>query len=86
VFLSFQLGSQVVLVHTGQKINSQSNVQVPVQKYIILQYFVMHTMHGVKVYQIIFPTHLVPHHLDIPISSYDQNIEDHSEAQKTCGN
>jgi hypothetical protein len=42
-------------------------------------------MHGVKGYQIIFPTHLFPRHLDIPSWSYDQNIEYHSEDQKTCG-
>jgi hypothetical protein len=73
-------------VQTSQKINSQPNVQVPVQKCIILQYFVMHTMYGVKGYQIIFPIHLVPRHLDVPRWSYDQNIKDHSEAQKTGGN
>jgi hypothetical protein len=73
-------------VQTGQKINSQPNVQFPMQNCIILQYFVKHTMHGVKGYQIIFPTHLVPHHLDIPSWIYDQNIEDHSEDQKTCEN
>jgi hypothetical protein len=73
-------------VHTGQKINSQPNVQVPVQYCIIIQYFVKHTMHGVKGYQIIFLTHLVSCHLDIPSWSYDQNIEDHSEDYKTCGN
>jgi hypothetical protein len=73
-------------VQTGQKINSQLNVQVPVQNCIIIQYFVNHTMHGVKGYQIIFPTHLVPCHLDIPSWSYDQNIDDHSEDQKMCRN
>jgi hypothetical protein len=71
---------------TGQKINSQLNVQVPVQNCIILQYFMNHTMHGVKGYQIIFRTHLDPCHLDIPSWIYDQNIEDHSEDQKTRGN
>jgi hypothetical protein len=73
-------------VQTGQKINSQPNVQVPMQNCIILQYFVMHTMHCVEGYQVMFPTHLVPCHLDVPSWSYDQNIEDQSEAQKTCGN
>jgi hypothetical protein len=73
-------------VQTGQKINSQPNVQVPVQNCIILQYFVKHTIHSVKVYHIIFPMHLVPLHLDISSWSYDQNIEDHLEDQKTCGN
>jgi hypothetical protein len=47
--------------------------------------FVNHTIHGVKGYQIIFPTHLVPCHLNIPSWSYDRNMEDHSEDQKTCG-
>jgi hypothetical protein len=56
-------------MQTGQKINSQPNVQVPVENCIILQYFVMHTMHVVKDYQIIFPTHPVSCHLDVPSSS-----------------
>jgi hypothetical protein len=62
-------------VQTGQKIDSQPNVQVPVQNCIILQYFMKHTMHDVKGYQIIFPTHMVPRHLDVPSWSYDQNLK-----------
>jgi hypothetical protein len=52
----------------------------------ILQYFVMHTLHGVKVYQVSFQTLLVLRHLDFPSWSYDKIIEDHLKAQKTCEN
>jgi hypothetical protein len=72
-------------VQTGQKINIQPNVQVPVQNCIILQYFVKHTMHRVKVYQIIFPTHLVPRHLNILVGVMIKRLKTTQKTRRRAG-
>jgi hypothetical protein len=41
---------------TAQKVNSLSDIQLPMQNCTTVQYFVVHAAHGVKAYQVSFPT------------------------------
>jgi hypothetical protein len=54
------------LVLTGQKVNNLFDGQVSVLNYNILRSFIKHAIHGEKDYQVSFPTHLAPRHLEIP--------------------
>lgn len=56
------------------------------QNCTILHYFVVHAAHGVKAYQVNFPTQLTAHLLDFPRWSYWQNTEDCAEYQQPRGN
>ena len=71
---------------TSQQVNSLPDVQLPVKNCIILQYFVAHAAHGVKAYQVNFPTHPTTRHLEVPRWSYCQNTEDCAEDQQPRGN
>ena len=46
----------------------------------------VHAIHGVKPYQVSFPTQPTAHHLDFPRWSYCQNTEDCAEDQQPRGN
>jgi hypothetical protein len=70
----------VLLVHTGQSVNSQPDVQVPMQNCTNIQYFMVHAARSVKVHQVNFPMHLTARHLEFPRWSYCQNTKD---CQKT---
>jgi hypothetical protein len=76
----------VLLVQTGQSVNSLPNVQVPVQNCTILQCFIVHATRSVKVHQANFPTHPTTHLLEFPRWSYCQNTEDCAEDQQSHGN
>ena len=67
------------------KANSLQDVQLPMQNCINLQYFIVHYAHGVKAYQVTFPMQLTACHLDFPIRSNGQNMEDCSEAKQISG-
>jgi hypothetical protein len=73
-------------VQTGQKVNSQPNVQVFVQNYTILQYIVVHDAHDVNENQVNFLMQLTTCLLEFSRWSYYQNIEDCTEVQQPCGN
>jgi hypothetical protein len=62
-------------VLTAQKVNSLFDDQVFVLKCINLQSFIKYAIYGEKAYQVIFTTHLAPHHLEIPRKRYYQNTE-----------
>jgi hypothetical protein len=69
-------------VLTGQKVNSLLDDQVFVLNCIILRSFIKHAIHGEKAYQVSFPTHLAPRHLEIPRRRYYQNTEDCAEVKQ----
>ena len=56
------------------------------QNCTILQYFMVHAAHGVKAYQVNFPTHRTPRQLVVPRWSYCQNTQDCAEDQQSCRN
>jgi hypothetical protein len=70
---SFCLDVGPVLVKTGQQFISLHDDSLPLQNCTIVQYFMVHAIHGVHAYQVSFPTHLSGHHLEVPRSSYCQN-------------
>jgi hypothetical protein len=72
-------------VLTSHKINSLFDDQVSVLNYIILQSFIRHAIHGEKVYQVSFPTHPAPRHLETPRRSYYQNTEGCVEVKQPHG-
>jgi hypothetical protein len=67
---------------TGQKVNSLFDDQVFVLNCIILQSFIKHAIHGEKAYQVSFPTHPAPHHLEISRKIYCQNTEGCAEVKQ----
>jgi hypothetical protein len=69
----------------GQKVNSLLDDQVFVLDYIILRSFIKHAIHGEKAYQVSFPTHLAPRHLEISRRSYYQNTEGCAEVKQPHG-
>jgi hypothetical protein len=71
---------------TGQQVNSLPDVEVPMQNYTILQYFVVHAAHGVKAYQVNFPTQEMSRQLEFPTWSYCQNTEDCTKDQQPYEN
>jgi hypothetical protein len=73
-------------VLTGQKVNSLLDDQVFVLNCIILRSFIKHAIHGEKAYQVSFPAHLAPRHLEIPRISYCQNTEGCAEVKQPHGN
>jgi hypothetical protein len=83
---SFRLGGRPVLVKTGQQFISLHDDQIPVQNCIIVKYFVVHAAHGVKAYQVNFPTQQTTHLLEVPRRSYCQNTEDCTEVKQPRGN
>jgi hypothetical protein len=72
-------------VLTGQKVNSLLDDQVFVLNCIILRSFIKHAIHGEKAYQVSFPMHPAPRHLEIPRRSYYQNTEDCAEVKQPRG-
>ena len=70
---------------TGQKVNSLFDDQVFILNCIILRIFIKHAIHGEKAYQVSFPMHPVPRHLEIPRRSYYQNIEGWAEVKQPHG-
>ena len=71
---------------TGQKVNSLPDVQLPMQNCTNVQCFVVDAAHGLKAYQVYFPTQPTAHLLDFPRWSYWQNTEDCTEDQWPRGN
>ena len=59
------------------------NVQLPMQNCIV-QYFIVDAAHGVKDYQVNFPTQQTSYHLDFPIRSYDRFSGDCTEGHQPC--
>jgi hypothetical protein len=78
----FKYGAQPILLLTGQKVNSLLDYQVFVLNCIILWSFIIHAIHGSKVYQVSFSTHLASRHLEIPRWSYYQNSKDCVEVKQ----
>jgi hypothetical protein len=60
---------------TSQKVNKLLDDQVSVLNCIILRSLIWHAIHGEKSYQVRFPMHPAPRHLEIPRRSYYQNTE-----------
>jgi hypothetical protein len=69
-------------VLNGQKVNSLFDDQVFVLNCINLRSFIKYAIHDEKDYQVSFPTHLAPRHLEIPMRSYYQITEDCVEVKQ----
>jgi hypothetical protein len=73
-------------VLTGQKVNSLFDDQVFVLNYINLRSLIKYAIHGEKAYQVSFPTHPAPRHLEISRRSYYQNNKGYVEVKQPRGN
>ena len=67
---------------TGQKFNSLLDVQLPKQNGTTVQCFMVYAAHGVKAYQVSFPTQQTSCPLDFPIRSYDRFSGDCTKGQQ----
>jgi hypothetical protein len=73
-------------VLTSQKVNSLFDDQVFVLNCIILRSFINNAIHGEKAYQVSFPTHPAPPHLEISRRSYYQNTKGYAEVKQPYEN
>jgi hypothetical protein len=56
--------------------------QVFILNCINLRSFIKYVIHGEKAYQVSFPTHPAPRHLEIPRRNYYQNTEGYAEVKQ----